>query len=317
MISPMKRLCKPTYAVDSTVIRGDVVLNVSDPFRRGYRASRRGFTIVDLLVSLAVMAMLMAVLLPSLSRVREASYRTQSASNIRQIGIGTQISAYDSDGLLPTSMFQDSKGGRGVDAPEQMVYIRVSADTVVNSTGRSAPKSDGNSPLFLWDGLGKLFHREYIGQGEVFYNPSHEYQFTYENYEAQFNGAPGDIVCNYHYRWDRAERRIDRLDLETTLVADAMRSQPEYSHVVGNNMLKGDLSVNWYHDKGGLLYSSLAPDAFMIASSSDPIATQSRTGVIQGWKILDSKSVQRGTATASDQVNGPVGAFFGASFVTK
>ena len=187
------------------------------------RPASRGFTMVDLLVSMAVMALLVSMLLPSLGRAREAGYRTASASNIRQQAIGMQVYAYDRNGQMPTSIFR-SKDNDGIDAPEQMVFLRVNVNDALVGTQRGAPKANAE---FSWDGLGRLFQLEYLSKGEVFYNPSHDSIHTYDRYADRFNGAEGEIVSNYHYRWDAQMRSIDRIRPQTTLIADSMRSQPE------------------------------------------------------------------------------------------
>jgi prepilin-type N-terminal cleavage/methylation domain-containing protein len=47
-----------------------------------------GWTLLELLVALAIVGMLVGLLLPALQAAREAARRTQCASNLRQIGIG-------------------------------------------------------------------------------------------------------------------------------------------------------------------------------------------------------------------------------------
>ncbi|MCQ6498005.1 type II secretion system protein, partial [Vibrio parahaemolyticus] len=54
----------------------------------GSRAQRSGFTIIDVLVSIAVIAVLISILMPSLSLVRETTRRLVCSSNIRQHGMG-------------------------------------------------------------------------------------------------------------------------------------------------------------------------------------------------------------------------------------
>ncbi len=64
---------------------------------------RSGFTLVELLVVIAVIAVLAALLLPVFARAREAARKNACASNLRQIGLAFAMYVGDYDECFPNN----------------------------------------------------------------------------------------------------------------------------------------------------------------------------------------------------------------------
>jgi len=74
------------------------------------RRARGGFTLVELLVVLAVVAMATGVLLPALSGARGAARGTRCAANVRALGVAWTLYATDHDGMaVPLAMLGDTR----------------------------------------------------------------------------------------------------------------------------------------------------------------------------------------------------------------
>jgi prepilin-type N-terminal cleavage/methylation domain-containing protein len=65
------------------------------------RQHRLGFTIVELLVVIGIIALLLGILLPTISRAREAANRVKCASQLRQIGQFAAMYAGQCNNFLP------------------------------------------------------------------------------------------------------------------------------------------------------------------------------------------------------------------------
>jgi prepilin-type N-terminal cleavage/methylation domain-containing protein len=67
--------------------------------------SRRAFTLIEILVVVAIIALLIAILLPSLARARVQAKSVQCLSNLKQQGYAALMYAHDNKGVLPGSWF--------------------------------------------------------------------------------------------------------------------------------------------------------------------------------------------------------------------
>src|SRR5262249_8163502 len=117
---------------------------------------RRGFTLVELLVVIGIIALLISILLPVLKRVKEQANRVQCASNIRQIMLAERMYAEDDKGkrFCPTSDFEDSlfhlypkylKTLNLAICPSTRNVMRNPQDLLGNAPGGAADASGGHS----------------------------------------------------------------------------------------------------------------------------------------------------------------------------
>jgi len=77
---------------------------------RSRKAGRAGFTLVELLVVIGIIALLVSILLPSLNRAREQANRVKCASNLRQIAMAAIMyaNAEVRSGAFPRTYFATS-----------------------------------------------------------------------------------------------------------------------------------------------------------------------------------------------------------------
>lgn len=72
--------------------------------------NRRGYTLVEQLVVIGIIAVLIALLLPAIQKVREASLRSSSMNNLRQINVATQHYITSHDDCLPATCVSVNEG---------------------------------------------------------------------------------------------------------------------------------------------------------------------------------------------------------------
>ena len=111
---------------------------------RRRRSPRAGFTLVELLVVIGIIALLIAILLPSLQRARAQAIRTQCLSNLHQIEIYLAMYAAQYNNTLPLGWVPDDgfTNGSGYLYPNEVAFWRSSAGLGYQGPASSAPVPD-------------------------------------------------------------------------------------------------------------------------------------------------------------------------------
>ncbi|MDB5297757.1 MAG: hypothetical protein JWO31_3740 [Phycisphaerales bacterium] len=115
----------------------------------------RGFTLVELLVVIGIIALLISILLPAMSRAREEAKATQCLSNLRQLGMALQSYANDNKDKVPVGYWSGQPwNGYALVAPGYKTYTLMGLLVETGYT-RAAPQAyycpSQTDPRFMFD----------------------------------------------------------------------------------------------------------------------------------------------------------------------
>src|SRR5689334_8423129 len=128
------------------------------------RRSPVAFTLVELLVVIGIIAVLIGILLPALTRARDAAGRTQCLSNMRQMYTLLRMYEVNFKGAAPIGYQHGSANVAASADKRNNYYLSRQANPPDNSAGTNV----------RFVGLGLLFPANLVklGEGKVFYCPA-------------------------------------------------------------------------------------------------------------------------------------------------
>lgn len=122
------------------------------------RWKKRGaFTVTELLVSVAIIGVLMAALLPLMKKAMESARKTKCASNLQQIGTAMNLFASDNNETYPVA-YSDSGSNASADTPTWIWQLKPYLGMAENSMGMAPlPRAAG---VFLCPALKPVTTRD-------------------------------------------------------------------------------------------------------------------------------------------------------------
>ena len=139
-------------------------------FLKRLKNRNSGFTLMELLVSIAIIAWMAALLMPAFSRLREVARRTVCCNNVRQLVIAIELYGEDHYGYLPVTLTYWAN--RGVYFSEGEVTHKPVIDALY-------PRYIGNPNVFYCPSLRHRRAENCLEYGETGY-----YYWCYNSVEA-------------------------------------------------------------------------------------------------------------------------------------
>ncbi len=132
------------------------------------RGAPWGFTLVELLLTIGILAVLVAILIPVSSNAKKAAEQAGCVNNLKQLGVGMHAYAADNDGYLPAGYLAPPIGSGTLEdflapyvAPPKDKARGISADTFYCPTNvrLGSPPMEG----YLVNSKGEKYYKGWAG----------------------------------------------------------------------------------------------------------------------------------------------------------
>lgn len=218
--------------------------------------SSAGFSLIELLVTLSIIALLSGIMMPTLKGVRASAEKLMCANNMRSIYYG--FNGFANDQLRPFM-------------PTSIPYETKQFKDTMAITANENPNERQE-----WDGLGLLLKGAYLDNPKCLYCASHHGDHSFETYQADLENISTQPVspdrqlfCNYQYAGGygnvdkenkpvKSPKKIYFNDTaNNVLLTDGMRSANDFNHGKGSNSLSSGGEIRWFNNNEKILSPKL------------------------------------------------------------
>lgn len=134
------------------------------------RRSKKGFTLVELLVVISIVALLISILLPALKGARETARQAACLSNIRQMQMGIAFYLQDFDGVYPAAEDKPRSPSHPNNPQGFALYYTNQLEEASKASGITACPSDRRPKLAR--SAGSVFNWRFQPGGTTYHVPS-------------------------------------------------------------------------------------------------------------------------------------------------
>ncbi len=132
---------------------------------RSATGPRPAFTLLELLVSVGIIAVLISITLPALGSARESAKRVRCLANLKGVGVGLQVYLNEHQGILPYALPLDDSRVYGAGSPQSGApapdSILAAMTPALDSVEVLICPSDRDIPPELENPIGKHCSYEY------------------------------------------------------------------------------------------------------------------------------------------------------------